>query len=505
MRKSKKLLGIMLVVAILASSATVPVMAEEVSNKLDEESNITELQDEKVTKEKNIEEGIVPYSPGPLVSYSVEGGNIYFRMLDLNEDGTWTGMLCGYDGPITKVDFPSVIQGILEGDDKPVTIHVIGIDPTAFLDCATLESVTLPDSITTIGSQAFSGCSSLTSITIPDGVEIIESSLFFKCNSLTNVIIPDSVTTIEGRAFGSCTSLTSIEIPDTVTAIEGGAFNNCEALKSITIPDGVTSIGDATFGYCSSLTNITIPDSVTSIGERAFDYCSALKSIIIPDSVTMIGNRAFAYCRALENITMPSHMTNIGKSAFYSCVALKSIEIPDGIIYIEDSAFTTCGLTSVTIPNSVTSIGTDAFWGCKFTDISIPDSVTDIGNSAFDYCDLLKDVYYSGTKAQWDSIVIASGNDPLTSATIHYKGDEPTQDIHTITVPSDITGGSVTSSVSSAKFGDTVILSVMSDSGYSIESVTVTNEAGKEITLNNDGDGKYSFTMPDTNGFVKNS
>ena len=120
-------------------------------------------------------------------------------------------------------------------------------------------------------------------------------SAFFYCSSLTSITIPDSVTSIGYFAFGSCTSLTSITIPDSVTSIGDSAFFNCASLTNITISNSVVSIGAEAFGGCRSLTSIDIPDSVTSIGAYAFRDCLNLKTITIPDSVTSIGDFALGY------------------------------------------------------------------------------------------------------------------------------------------------------------------------------------------------------------------
>ena len=107
----------------------------------------------------------------------------------------------------------------------------------------------------------------------------ISDSAFYDCTSLTSVTIPDSVTSIGDWAFAYCSSLTSVTIGDSVTSIGDSAFQCCTNLTSITIGDSVTSIGSSAFYYCSSLTSVTIGDSVTSIGDNAFSRCTSLTTI----------------------------------------------------------------------------------------------------------------------------------------------------------------------------------------------------------------------------------
>lgn len=130
----------------------------------------------------------------------------------------------------------------------------------------------------------------------------IATSAFYNCDSLTSITIPDSVTSIGYGAFRGCSSLTSITIPDSVTSIGSEAFYDCDSLTSVTIGNGVTSIGENAFYGCDKLTSVTIGNGVTSIGYNAFYSCYSLTSITIPDSVTNIGSNAFAGCNNLTNI-----------------------------------------------------------------------------------------------------------------------------------------------------------------------------------------------------------
>ena len=266
--------------------------------------------------------------------------------------GDWTysvsgsqATITGYSGVGGAVDIPSVVNEISVvkvGDGYP---PIFGSNNT------TVTSVTIPDSVTSIGIAAFASCTSLASITIPDSVTSIGVDAFLDCTSLESIIIPDNVTSIGGFAFYACTSLTSITIGNSVESIGYFTFGNCPKLTSLTIGNSVTSIEDAAFIACTSLSSVTIPDSVTSIGIAVFYSCTSLASITIPDSVTSIGDQAFQSCISLSSVTIPDSVTSIGFSAFYSCTSVVSITIPDSVTSIGGDAFYGCtSLTSVTLP-----------------------------------------------------------------------------------------------------------------------------------------------------------
>ena len=270
-----------------------------------------------------------------------------------------------------------------------------------YLNNFLIKEIKIPNNITNINDYTFCGCRSLTSVTIPDSVTSIGEGAFRDCTNLTSIAIPDSVTRIGEFTFSGCESLKSITIPDSVTSI-GPAFYGCKSLTCITIPDSVTRIGEFTFSGCESLKSITIPDSVTSIGREAFSGCESLTSITIPDCVTSIGNGAFYGCKSLTSITIPDSVTSIGEGAFRNCKSLTSITIPDSVASIGDYTFASCtSLTSITIPDSVTSIGENAFYYCySLKSITIPDSVTSIGEDAFMYCYNLTIYGYKNTAAE---------------------------------------------------------------------------------------------------------
>ena len=139
-------------------------------------------------------------------------------------------------------------------------------------DCPKLTTSWISDNISSLSYDQFANCTSLISVKNFNNntLEVIGSSAFENCSSLESITIPESVTSIEDSAFDGCSKLTSINIPDSVTSIGDWAFRCCSSLTSINIHDSVTSIGDATFSFCSSLTSISIPNSVTKFGNYIF-------------------------------------------------------------------------------------------------------------------------------------------------------------------------------------------------------------------------------------------
>jgi len=255
---------------------------------------------------------------------------------------------------------------------------------------SSLKTVTLPQSLTSIGESAFSSVKGLTSITIPNSVIQIGMGAFYYCTGLTSVNIPNGV--IGVKAFSGCSGLSSINFGGGVTSIGDMAFNACSDLTSLTIPSSITSIGSSAFGNCNDLTDININSG--TIGYAAFGSLAKLKSVTLGSGVTSIGYGAFSYCPNLTNLNLASGIVTIGQNAFLACPALTNFSIPNSVTSLGDEAFAGCsGLTSLTTPNSVTSIGNSAFSHCSgLTTITLGSGVTSIGNGAFSSCTALKTI-----------------------------------------------------------------------------------------------------------------
>jgi len=241
----------------------------------------------------------------------------------------------------------------------------------------------------TIADSAFANCTSLASVTIPDSVTSIEKYTFFNCPSLTSVTIPDSVTSIGYYTFSGCTSLASITIPDSVTEIGANAFSNTAYYNNASNwENDVLYIGKHLIKANETLSGAyAIKLETKTIADHAFQDCTSLTSVTIPDSVTGFGAYVFCGCTALASVTIPNSVIGFGAYVFCGCTALASVTIPNSVTIINEDAFSGCtSLTSVTIPNSVTIINEDAFSGCtSLTSVTIPDSVTFIDDMAFGY------------------------------------------------------------------------------------------------------------------------
>ena len=278
--------------------------------------------------------------------------------------------------------------------DAPIT----KIPAQAFAKSKIKGSLTIPNSVTTIGEEAFSNCTELKgSLTLSNSLKTIGNKAFYMCNRLNgSLTIPNTVTTIGISAFEKCTGFNgSLTIPHSVTTIGKSAFCNCQGFKGdLTIPSSITTIEDDTFSSCFGFNgNLTIPNSVTTIGNSAFYQCSGFKGdLTIPNSVTTIGVGAFMQCTGFKgNLKLSNSVKTIENSAFRICSGFTGeLILPNSITTIEAYVFKGCtGFTgNLTIPNSITTIGFSAFDGCSgFTgNLTLPKSLEVVYNSSFNEC-----------------------------------------------------------------------------------------------------------------------
>lgn len=254
------------------------------------------------------------------------------------------------------------------------------LDTGAFCGAA-LTSVVIPGASgkTAIGNSAFFRCQNLTSVTIEEGVVSIGSSAFggfevyddspSEAPLITSITLPTTLTSLGSAAFENCPALETVKIQSSI-AIPDRAFLKCGALKTVESPY-ITAIGDYAFDTCSALTDIDIPDGVPAIGHYAFRRCVSLTSINLPDSITSLGDYSFYQCSNFEGFNIepftsfPAGLTSIGAYAFYGCSKLDFLLLPNSLTTLGEYAFAVeDGQTHhIWIPASVTEIGRNAAYG----------------------------------------------------------------------------------------------------------------------------------------------
>lgn len=393
--KTKRLLTVLLTVALAVVLLAVGVSAAEIVDSGNCGDNLTWTLDSEGTLTIS-GTGTIDDAPWKSVSDDVKQVVIENGVSGIGESAfSNCENLTGIDIPasVTSIgDYAFYCCTSLTNITLPEGVTHIG--ESAFDYCISLTDITLPESLISIGDFAFNVCSSLTSITLPESLIRIGDYAFTECESLTEITIPKGVTNIGINTFSDCSSLKSITIPEGVTRVSRKAFFRCISLTDITLPNTITEMGESVFYGCSSLTSISIPERVTFVNGSMFDWCSSLIDVKIPEGVTGIGAYAFRGCSSMTSITLPASVTQIDGSAFSGCRSLRSIVIPEGVPYIRQDVFNDCSsLTNITLPKSVTMIGNAAFYGCSSLEhIDLPDGLTVIEPLAFYGCSSLKSI-----------------------------------------------------------------------------------------------------------------
>ncbi len=266
-------------------------------------------------------------------AYDFEVDNIQYTVISLDE---LTAEVSGLsDEDVTKVIIPGTVEY------RSRELNVISIGESAFTNNTTLQSVSIPNTITTISSKAFQNCTSLSQVSLPESLTSLESSAFSGCVSLTSVTFGKALSSIGNSAFSGCTSLLQVSLPHVLQSIGDYAFSGCTSLASVAFGDALSSIGSYAFQNCTSLLQVSLPEGLRSIGSYAF-YGSGLITITFPESITSIPSYCFYSCKSLTEVNLPSSLRSINADAFYGCSSLKELDMP----------------------NSVTSLGNYALRGC---------------------------------------------------------------------------------------------------------------------------------------------
>lgn len=291
------------------------------------------------------------------------------------------------DTTVTSINVPAEIDGVA----------VTGISSALFARCADLEEITLPDTITYIGTDAFKNTAYYNDATNWENDVLYVGKYLIEGNDSMSgdYTVKANTKLIAESAFDECTGLENVTIPGTVTTIQNYAFEGCTGLESIALSNGVKTIGEKAFNGCSSLKSIELPSSITAVAGTAFAACSNIESITLPDKGINFGGKAFGdtkYYNTAANwdgglLYAGKHLIGIKASDVGY-----QFEIKDGTIAFE--AYDPTGVFRAVlakVPKSLKYIDADVFK-------DYPRGII---------------VHYSGTEQEWANVTVNSGNDKI--------------------------------------------------------------------------------------------
>ena len=301
------------------------------------------------TKELTITDTIRSYA------LSDGSGNLYYN--------TETGWITGADETVKNVLIPAQIDGVT----------IVGIDPYAFTkrdggsrvqENTTLTSVSIPNTVVEIGESAFERCTALSTLRFAPESKLttIGENAFYQCSSITSLTIPDSVQSIGDKAFCYLENLkyliVSGELDSTGWLSKDWNGNRCELekltltgqyvcegvkntynwgddwrsipgrnAKKVILSEGITAISNGAFSNCGKIEQVVFPSSLKAIGEYAFEDCRSIEQIDFPANLQAIGKRAFSNCSNLTGINLPSSIETLGEECFYSCGKLQVLDM----------------------------------------------------------------------------------------------------------------------------------------------------------------------------------
>lgn len=189
--------------------------------------------------------------------------------------------------------------GVLFNKDKTVLID--------YPEASDMTEYTIPASVEEIANSAFAGCKNLKSVNFEENSAMISLSIsaFYSCTSLESITLPETLSEIDDSAFSGCTSLKSVSIPENIMKINGYAFDNCTALETVEFSGSskLRYLGSGAFNSCTSLKEIEIPEGVDRLRDSLFRFCRKLETITIKAAdLVSISNDVFRYNDSLETI-----------------------------------------------------------------------------------------------------------------------------------------------------------------------------------------------------------
>ncbi len=289
------------------------------------------------------------------------------------------------------------VNGIIAGNilNSQYVSHIVVNDniqtlgEKAFFNMPVLETISLPDTISSVGANVFANPGKKVMATFRGVDGTIDASVYDgKTSGICYIYIEDGIKNIGKNAFANSDTVLGVEIVNTDT-IDDYAFSNCPAMKQLYI-DSVVNINDYAFSNCPAMKQLYI-DSVVNINDYAFSNCPAMKQLYI-DSVVNINDYAFSNCPAMKQLYIDS-VVNINDYAFSNCPAMKQLYI-DSVVNINDHAFyNDIAIDDIVINQNLVNIGSHAFDSCKLIPkVKLPNTVRNIGAYAFYDCNSMKSI-----------------------------------------------------------------------------------------------------------------
>ncbi len=275
---------------------------------------------------------------------------------------------------------------------------VVTVDNRAFDKNPELETVKIPDTVTTIGQYAFTKTAFYKNdanwengalyagkfliavktgisgeFTVKTGTSVMADAVFRNCKELEKIVLPEGIKAISLLAFRDCEKLAEAVLPTTLKNIGAYAFTGCIALKSVVIPEGTEELGKYSFNG-SGVTSVEIPASVKVIGDYAFCNCDELAQISVNEE-----NKNYS---SSEGVLYNKDRTTL--VLVPGAIDYSAVKIPETVTKIGNGAFEGAPFDEFKIPENVTSVGEAAFSNCENLEaVFIPESVTEIGETAF--------------------------------------------------------------------------------------------------------------------------
>ena len=295
-----------------------------------------------------------------------------------------------------------------------------------FRGMAALESIVIPNAVTEMGTYAFADDTSLKSAKLSTSCPWLKEGLFSECNALRSITIPSVVTKMDGYMFTNCKALSSATFEDGTDLIEMGygasgkdygLFRNCPletlnlgrwlsyntevasrspfysiyTLKNLNIGENVKVIDKYMFSYCKGLEEVNLPDNITSVNLWGFRGCTSLKSVRLSEKLSQVGDYGFAWCTSLDNVTFPASMTSVASNSFSNCTALRKLDLGQNLLIIGPSAFENDkALEGIEIPSTLYGLGVASFKNCTSLPYVEVKSISSVGKEAFMGCTGLK-------------------------------------------------------------------------------------------------------------------